>query len=91
MLNALVAGAHPDDRFRALAAARYAFIAGAGKRWTARMGVKAARATCALAEGDGAYRSLWVGSPRSALVGPSFRGSTRLDRFALPAWGLRVA
>jgi hypothetical protein len=92
MLEALAAGARPDDPFRALAAARYALVAGAGKRWgSGRFGMAAASSAFALAEGGGAYRGLWMGSPASALVGPGFRGSTRWDRFPLPAWGARVA
>lgn len=92
MAEALAAGADPGDPFRAVAAARFALMAGAGKRWGAgRFGMAAASSAFALAEGGGAYRGLWMGSPASALAGPGFRGSTRWDRFALPAWGARVA
>jgi len=92
MLEALTAGTDPGDPFCAVAAARYGLFAGAGKRWGAgRFGMAAASSAFALAEGDGAYRGLWMGSPASALAGPGFRGSTRWDRFALPAWGARVA
>jgi hypothetical protein len=90
MVEALAAGADPGDPFRAVAAVRYAL--GAGKGWgPGRLGMAAASSAFALAEGGGAYRMLWVGSPASALVGPGFHGSTRWDRFALPAWGARVA
>ena len=51
----------------------------------------AGSAAFALTEGEGAYRSLWIGGPSSAFVPPAFRGSTRWDRFALPAWAARVA
>ena len=92
MLAALAAGDGPGDPFRAVAAVRYALIAGAGKRWrVGRFGMAAAASAFALAEGGGAYRGLWLGSPASALARPGFRGTTRWDRFALPAWGARAA
>ena len=87
MTAALARGADVEDAFRAAAAARYGLSAGAGKR----VGRMTGLAVFGLLEGDGAYRSLWMGNASSALVGPGFRGTTLLDRFALPAWAVRVA
>jgi hypothetical protein len=87
----LAAGADPGDPFAAEAAARYALYAGAAPAWAPeRLRLMIGAAVFALAGGAGDYRALWIGHPSSALVGPGFRGTSRWDRFAIPAWAGRV-
>lgn len=87
----LAAGRDPGDPFAAEAAARYALYAGAAPAWAPeRLRLMMGSAVFALAGGGSDYRALWIGHPSSALVGPGFRGTSRWDRFAIPAWAGRV-
>ncbi|HEX8391963.1 MAG TPA: nucleotidyltransferase family protein [Longimicrobium sp.] len=79
---ALAAGKPPRDRFEVVAAVRYRLYLSPQPGALARVFPRTWPAAFALASGREAYRALWVGSQKSALVPSAFRGDTRLDHVA---------